>query len=188
MDVALRERIGLAGDDGRGRLGKQSGKHWFPHFRTSPVRQAIWGSCTANHGQPRMMSVLASSRTRSWMFSSCRVIGPARYLTLWRLIDFPVMDWIWYVFGLTAVGILSWRQRLPDMKLPADPESRRAWTGREIWWVISVTTIVSGDMFWGTGWMELTNSLGGRVHLTNFLCFWQYGQVPNLAGKWNQHL
>ncbi len=30
MDVALRERIGLAGGDGRGRLGKQSGKHWLP--------------------------------------------------------------------------------------------------------------------------------------------------------------
>ncbi len=41
MDVALRERIGLAGGDGRGRLGKQYGKHWLPHFRTSPVRQAI---------------------------------------------------------------------------------------------------------------------------------------------------
>ncbi len=25
-------------------------------------------------------------------------------------------------------------------------------------------------------------------HLTNFWCFWQCGQVPNPAGKWNQHL
>ncbi len=24
-------------------------------------------------------------------------------------------------------------------------------------------------------------------HLTNFWCFWQCGQVPNPAGKWNQH-
>ncbi len=25
-------------------------------------------------------------------------------------------------------------------------------------------------------------------HLTNFWCFWQCGQVPNPAGKWNRHL
>ncbi len=25
-------------------------------------------------------------------------------------------------------------------------------------------------------------------HLTNFWCFWQCGQVPNPAGKLNQHL
>ncbi len=41
MDVALRERIGLTGGDGQGRLGKQSGEHCLPHFRTFPVRQAI---------------------------------------------------------------------------------------------------------------------------------------------------
>ncbi len=27
-----------------------------------------------------------------------------------------------------------------------------------------------------------------HAHLTNFLCFWQCGQVPYCAGKWNQHL
>ncbi len=35
-------------------------------------------------------------------------------------------------FVNSLVGCLSWRQRLPDMKFPADPESRRAWTGREM--------------------------------------------------------
>ncbi len=25
-------------------------------------------------------------------------------------------------------------------------------------------------------------------HLTNFWCFWRCGQVPNPAGKWNQHM
>ncbi len=27
-----------------------------------------------------------------------------------------------------------------------------------------------------------------HARLTNFWCFWQCGQVPNPAGKWNQHL
>ncbi len=46
---------------------------------------------------------------------------------------------------------LSWRQRLPDMKFPADPVSRRAWTGREMSEAVSNTTVESGFIFCMTG-------------------------------------
>ncbi len=46
------------------------------------------------------------------------------------------------------------------------------------------------DSLWGSGLLSLLASQAHqhRVHLTNFWCFWQCGQVPNPAGKWNQHL
>ncbi len=43
---------------------------------------------------------------------------------------------------------------------------------------------------WGSGLVSLLASQAHQHHghLTNFWCFWQCGQVPNPAGKWNQHL
>ncbi len=42
----------------------------------------------------------------------------------------------------------------------------------------------------GSGLVSLLASQAHQHHdhLTNFWCFWQCGQVPNPAGKWNQHL
>ncbi len=46
------------------------------------------------------------------------------------------------------------------------------------------------DSLWGSGLLSLLASQAHQHHghLTNFWCFWQCGQVPNPAGKWNQHL
>ncbi len=46
------------------------------------------------------------------------------------------------------------------------------------------------DSLWGSGLVSLLASQAHQHHghLTNFWCFWQCGQVPNPAGKWNQHL
>ncbi len=44
VEVEFRDRVWETGLDGLSRFGKQSGKHWSPHFRTSLVRQDIWGS------------------------------------------------------------------------------------------------------------------------------------------------
>ncbi len=42
----------------------------------------------------------------------------------------------------------------------------------------------------GSGLVSLLASQAHQQHghLTNFWCFWQCGQVPNPAGKGNQHL
>ncbi len=44
--------------------------------------------------------------------------------------------------------------------------------------------------FWGSVLVSLLASQAHwhHGHLTNFWCFWQCGQVPNPAEKWNQHL
>ncbi len=41
------------------------------------------------------------------------------------------------------------------------------------------------DSLWGSGLVSLLASQAHQHHghLTNFLCFWQCGQVPNPAGK-----
>ncbi len=46
------------------------------------------------------------------------------------------------------------------------------------------------DSLWGSGLVSLLASQAHQHHghLTNFWCFWQCGQVPNPAGKWNRHL
>ncbi len=46
------------------------------------------------------------------------------------------------------------------------------------------------DSQWDSGLVSLLASQAHQHHghLTNFWCFWQCGQVPNPAGKWNQHL
>ncbi len=46
------------------------------------------------------------------------------------------------------------------------------------------------DSLWGSGLVNLLASQAhqNHGHLTNFWCFWQCGQVPNPAGKLNQHL
>ncbi len=46
------------------------------------------------------------------------------------------------------------------------------------------------DSLWGSGLVSLLDSQAHqhRGHLTIFWCFWQCGQVPNPAGKRNQHL
>ncbi len=46
------------------------------------------------------------------------------------------------------------------------------------------------DSLWGSGLVSLLACQAHQHHghLTNFWCFWQCGQVPNPAGKWNQHL
>ncbi len=46
------------------------------------------------------------------------------------------------------------------------------------------------SILWGLGPVNLLASQAHQQHghLTNFWCFWQCGQVPNPAGKWNQHL
>ncbi len=55
-----------------------------------------------------------------------------------------------------------------------------------------IQQVLTIDSRWGSGLVSL---LAGQAHqhsvtshLTNFWCFWQCGQVPNPAGKWNQHL
>ncbi len=44
------------------------------------------------------------------------------------------------------------------------------------------------DSLRGSGLVSLLASQAHHGHLTNFWCFWQRGQVPNPAGKLNQHL
>ncbi len=46
------------------------------------------------------------------------------------------------------------------------------------------------DSLWASGLVSLLASQAHQHHghLTNFWCFWQCGQVPSPAGKWNQHL
>ncbi len=46
------------------------------------------------------------------------------------------------------------------------------------------------DSLLGSGLVSMLASQAHqhRGHLTNFWCFWQCGQVPSPAGKWNQHL
>ncbi len=51
-------------------------------------------------------------------------------------------------------------------------------------------SLVSHFPLENTPWI-LSGEFAGQSstqHLTNFWCFWQCGQVPNFAGKWNQHL
>ncbi len=86
VEVQFRDRVWETGLDGLSRFGKQSGKHWSPHFRTSLVHQDIWGSWRTNQGRQRMISVFAFSRTSNLMSSSCRlpmrsVIGYKCYRT-----------------------------------------------------------------------------------------------------------
>ncbi len=47
------------------------------------------------------------------------------------------------------------------MKLPADPELRRACTGMETLEAVSITTVVSGCIFMIVGLMTLTMGRGG---------------------------
>ncbi len=56
--------------------------------------------------------------------------------------------------------------------------------------LIFLLTILSMDGLWGSGLVSLLDSQAHQHHghLTNFWCFRQCGQVPNPAGKWNQHL
>ncbi|ROL44466.1 hypothetical protein DPX16_20735 [Anabarilius grahami] len=51
---------------------------------------------------------------------------------------------------------LVYLQRAPEMKFPADPESRRALTGRQKSAAVRFTTIVSGFILFNVGMMTLT--------------------------------
>ncbi len=70
------------------------------------------------------------------------------------------------------------------------------WGGMEA--QVSLTLAISSfaflvSCFSFSSWQYTIDSLASQAHqqhghLTNFRCFWQCGQVPNPAGKWNQHL
>ncbi len=73
------------------------------------------------------------------------------------------------------------------------------WGGMEA--QVSLTVAFSSSAFFGlvsrfsldNTWWVLVSLFASQAHqhhghLTNFWCFWQCGQVPNPAGKWNQHL
>ncbi len=59
-----------------------------------------------------------------------------------------------------------------------------------IWSLVSYFPLDNIDSLWGSVLVSLLASQAHQHHghLTNFWCFWQCGQLPNPAGKWNQHL
>jgi len=72
--------------------------------------------------------------------------------------------------GEGVVLSLSCRQRAPEMKLPADPESRSATTGRETSAAVRFTTVVSGFNLFMEGRIALTIGRGGRVGHVESTC------------------
>ncbi len=46
-----------------------------------------------------------------------------------------------------VIGSLSWWQRLPEIIFPADTESRRACTEKDISKTVNCTTVMSGCIF-----------------------------------------
>ncbi len=73
MEVEFIERVWETGIDGRGRFGKQSGKHWSPHFRTSPYGQDIWGFMKDKPGSAKDDISVCLLQTSNLMSSSCRL-------------------------------------------------------------------------------------------------------------------
>lgn len=51
---------------------------------------------------------------------------------------------------------MSWRQRVLEIKFPADPELRREWTGLETSKAVSITTVVGGRILKIEGFTKLT--------------------------------
>ncbi len=90
------------------------------------------------------------------------------------------MVWRWSVCGTAEV---VWK-----------PRFLWQWPSTHLHFLISCFSFSSWqyplDSLWGSGLVSLLASQAHRHHghLTNFWCFWQCGQVPNPAGKWNQHL
>ncbi len=54
--------------------------------------------------------------------------------------------------------------------------------------LIFLLTILHRFSMFRSGEFAGQSSTPTHGHLTNFWCFWPCGQVPNPAGKWNQHL
>ncbi len=54
--------------------------------------------------------------------------------------------------------------------------------------LIFLLTILHRFSMFRSGEFTGQSSTPTHGHLTNFWCFWQCGQVPNPAGKWNQHI
>ncbi len=175
MDVEwMGNETGIAGE-GRGRCGKQWEKQSSPHFRTSPVFQERMGLCCTSQGRPSMISTVEPSRTSKCSDSiwscpiwSCR--GPTLYLTWRRVRGLPVTDWTSYKVSVVEVVSRRWRQRLPEMKLPAEPESRRAETEITVLETISCAQVESGFIFGIEGWMALTMGRGGRRGHASIMC------------------
>lgn len=71
---------------------------------------------------------------------------------------------------MVVVGRLSWRQRLPGMKFPAELELSRKYTGREIPAALSFTTEVRGSILTIEGLMTLTTGHGGRIGHAAITC------------------
>ncbi len=80
------------------------------------------------------------------------------------------MDWIWYIFVVVVVGRSSWRQRVPEMKFPDDPELIRAVTGRDTLEAVSWITVESGYILGLDGLMALTMGRGGRMGHAAITC------------------
>ncbi len=91
------------------------------------------------------------------------------------------MAWRWSVCGTAEV---VWK-----------PRFLLQWPSAHLHFLVSCFSFSSWqypiDSLWGSGLVSLLASQAHQPkvgHLTNFWCFWQCGQVPNPAGKWNQHL
>ncbi len=184
MDVEL---TGIIGTDemGLGRLGKHPGKHSLPRFRTSPVDHEMEGLWEMSQGRPRMIPAVDFSRTNRQMFFMCSWpnrswMGPTQCRTCPRPRGLPVIDWILYRMSLSLFLSWSWWHKSAEMKLPADPESRRAWT--EIQWrgVVSCTIVVSGCILTEEEETTLTTGRWGRTGHVLITCpFWpQYRHNP----------
>ncbi len=181
MDVEL---TGIVGTDemGLGRLGK----HSLPHFRTSsPVDHEMEGLWETSQGRPRTIPAVDSSRTNRQMLSMCNWptrnwMGPTQCRTCPRPRGLPVIDWILYGMSLSLFLSWSWWHKSAEMKLPADPESRMAWT--EIQWrgVVSCTIVVSGCTLTEEEETTLTTGRWGRTGHVRITCpFWpQYRHNP----------
>ncbi len=56
------------------------------------------------------------------------------------------------------------------MKLPAEPESRRAETDITVLETVSRSQVESGFILWIEGWMALTKDCGGRRGHASIMC------------------
>lgn len=128
MELVCRGSTGMVGLSS-GKEGKHRWKQSLPHFRISPFDQEIVGSCAMSHSRPNTIPTLDLSRTSKKVFSVWSMptwswIGSTQWLTLPLPMGFPVIEWIWYFVVFTFFLSPSWSQRLEEMKLAADPESR----------------------------------------------------------------
>jgi len=86
---------------------------------------------------------------------------------------------------VTVVLSLSWRQRAPETKLPADPESRRALTGMETSAAVRITMVVRDFILFIGGRMALTMGQRGRVGHAEMTC---PGAPQYKHNPWVSHL